>query len=162
MLKITRAEILSAEVDDEPGGLARTLKAIADYGANLDCIVSRRCPDKPGKGVVFVSAPNRKKMYETPDQAGYHTLDRIPTLKVEGSDRPGLGAELTQIIGDTGVNMRGLTANKIGHKFACFIGFDSEEDRNTAETALSAYATHQSRWHRRLKGKITERERSAK
>jgi len=154
MLKIKRADILAAEVDDEPGGLARTLKALADFGANLDCVLARRKSEREGKGVVFVSAPNRKKLYESPDQAGFHSAERIPTLHVEGSDRPGLGAELTKLIGDAGISLRGLTANTVGHKFSCFIGFDSVEDRDKAESALREFAQRQSIWHRALNRKL--------
>lgn len=154
MMKITQTEILAAEVNDEPGGLALSLQALADFGANLDCVLARRRSGASGKGVVFVSAPNRKNLHETPDQAGFQSIQRIPTLKIEGTDRRGLGAEIAKIVGDQGVSMRGLTANTVGHKFSCFIGFDTTEDLKKAEAALSDFARRQSIWHRALRRKI--------
>ena len=152
--KVTRTDILAAEIKDEPGGLAMRLKALADFGADLDCVVARRRPDKKGEGIVFVSATNAKKLYDTPDQAGFQEATRIPTLKVEGPNRPGMGAELTKIIGDTKVSLRGLTVTTVDNKFSCFIGFDSVEDLETARTALEGHFQNQSLWHRALHRKI--------
>ncbi len=152
--KVTRTDILAAKVKDEPGGLAMTLKALADYGADLDCVVGRRRSDKKGEGVVFVSATNANKLYETPDQAGFHGVDRIPTLKIEGPNRPGMGAELTKVIGDAQISMRGLTVTTIGHKFCCFIGFDGVKDLETAQVALEKHFVKHSLWHRALHKKI--------
>jgi hypothetical protein len=49
-LKVTRMDVWTAEVDDKPGGLARALRALADYGANLEYVMARRRSDSPGKG----------------------------------------------------------------------------------------------------------------
>src|SRR3989442_13109458 len=55
-LKITRAVVWAADVEDRPGGLAEKLGALAQVGTNLDFILARRAPESPGMGVVF-SAP---------------------------------------------------------------------------------------------------------
>ena len=54
-LKITRAVIWAAHIEDRPGGLAEKLEALAQAGANLDFILARRAPESPGMGVVFVA-----------------------------------------------------------------------------------------------------------
>ena len=54
-MKIERAEVWAAEMNDQPGALAVKLKALADAGADLEFVIARRAPDKPGTGVVFLT-----------------------------------------------------------------------------------------------------------
>ena len=152
--KVTRAYVLAAELEDEPGGLVLRLKALADSGANLDCIVARRRPDKKGGGVVYVSTTNIKRLYKDAGEAGFVETPSAPTLKIEGPDRPGLGAELAKVIGDAKVSMNGLTATTTGHRFTCFIGFDTESDLESAKVALETRFVQHSRWHQALADKL--------
>ena len=48
-------DVWSAGIDDKPGGLAKVLSGLRDAGADLDFVIARRAPDKPGNGVVFVT-----------------------------------------------------------------------------------------------------------
>jgi len=54
-VKVTKTEVWVAEIDDQPGGLAQCLDTLASAGANLECVIGRRQPNKPGKGVIFVT-----------------------------------------------------------------------------------------------------------
>jgi hypothetical protein len=157
-LKVTKTDVWAAEISDKPGELALSLKALADFGADLDCVIARRQPEKPGKGIVFVSPLEPKHLSETPDQAGFHSAKSIATLKVEGPNKPGLGAELTKAIGDAGISMRGLSANVIGHKFVCYVGFDSTADADKAEKALKALNLKRPIWYRSKTKKPKEKE----
>ena len=58
---IRKVDVWAAEIDDRPGGLADKLEALAKAGASLEFIVSRRAPDKPGKGVVFLTPVRGEK-----------------------------------------------------------------------------------------------------
>jgi hypothetical protein len=51
-----------------------------------------------------------------------------PVHRVEGTDRPGLGARMTGAIADAGINLRGLSAAALGSRFAAYMAFDSPED----------------------------------
>jgi len=157
-LKVTRTDVWAAEINDKPGELGLALKALADFGADLDCVIARRQPGKPGKGIVFVSPLDPKHLSETPDQAGFHSAERIATLKVEGTNKPGLGGELAKAIGDARISMRGLSANVIGHKFVCYIGFDSAVEADKAEKVLEAYKQAHPTWYRSLARKPKEKE----
>jgi hypothetical protein len=119
------------------------MRALADCGANLEGVLARRESGKPGKGVVFVTPLEGREQLDRAKEAGFHPAQRVPTLKVEGIDRPGLGAELTKTIGGAGISMHGLTASIIGRKFVCYIGFDSVEDQEKAEKTLEPMT----RWH---------------
>lgn len=149
-IKMTHFDVWVAEIDDKAGGLAFRLRALADYGADLEYVNARPTPEQPGKGVVFVSSPDEKAMLANADQAGFRRATEKPLLKIEGTNEPGAGAKLTKAIADAGVSMNGLSANVIGHRFVCFAGFDSAQDRDKAETALKALAAHHWRlWPRR-------------
>ena len=57
---IKRVDVWAGEIADRPGGLAEKLSALSDAGANFEFLISRRAPDKPGSGVVFL-APSRER-----------------------------------------------------------------------------------------------------
>ena len=54
-LKATRVDTWAATIKDQPGGLAAKLEALAAAKVNLEFIIARRAPEKPGTGVVFVT-----------------------------------------------------------------------------------------------------------
>ncbi|HTZ21673.1 MAG TPA: hypothetical protein VMC06_12395 [Opitutaceae bacterium] len=137
-LKVTKTDVWLAKIQDQPGGLAKALETIAGAGANLDCVIARRQPNKPGTGVVFVTPLKGRRPLAAASAAGFKATQRIATLKVEGGDRPGFGAQLAQAVGAADVNMRGLTAAAIGSKFVCYLGFDNWRDANRAATAIRA------------------------
>lgn len=148
-LKMTHVNVWAAEIDDKPGALARTLRAIADDGADLECVIARRQPNKPGKGLLFVSPMPGRSVGGNADQAGFRIVTDVATLRIEGADAPGIGAKMAQTIAGTGVNMHGLSAMAFGRRFVCYVGFDSVADRDKAETALEALAGHDWRFWRR-------------
>jgi hypothetical protein len=139
-LKVTKTEVWAAEIQDQPAGLAQTLSAIAGSGASIECVIARRQPEKPGTGVVFVTPLKGKKALAAAAAAGFSETRRVATLKVEGDDRPGLGAQLAHAVGAAGVNLRGLSAAVVGRKFVAYLGFDGVDDAARAAAALRALA----------------------
>ena len=137
-LKVTKTDVWMAKIQDQPGGLAKVMKTIAGAGANLECVIARRQPGQSGAGVVFVTPLKGRRPLATATAAGFKATQRIATLKVEGGDRPGLGAQLAQAVGAANVNLRGLTAAALGRKFVCYLGFDNWRDANRAATAIRA------------------------
>jgi len=135
-LKLTKLDVWTTEIDDKPGGLARSLRAITDFGVDLEGVVARRHPDKPGKGILYVTpATGHVKLEDAPD-AALRRAPQVVTLKIDGTNSPGMGAKITRLIGDAGVSMHGLTAAVIGRKFVCFVGFDTVSDMDKAILAL--------------------------
>ena len=137
-LKVTKTDVWAAEIQDQPGGLAKVMGKIADTGANLECVIARRQPDKPGTGVVFIAPLTGKKALAAAASVGFHETRRIATVKVEGADRPGLGAQIAQAVGAANVNMRGLSAATVGRRFVAYLGFDNWEDAIKAAAAVKA------------------------
>jgi predicted amino acid-binding ACT domain protein len=139
-LKVTKTQMWAVEIQDQPGGLGKVLATIAEAGANLECVIGRRLADKPGAAVAFVTPLRGKKVLAAAAAVGFQEAQPIATLKVEGADRPGLGAQLTKAVGEAGVSMRGLSAAVVGRQFVCYLGFDNQDDANKAAAALRALA----------------------
>src|SRR5262249_17737015 len=53
--KLDRVHVWSGEVTDQAGGVAAKLALLAQAGANLEYIYTRRKADKPGYGVIYVA-----------------------------------------------------------------------------------------------------------
>src|SRR5713101_8224586 len=104
-------------------------------------VVARRQPDKPGAGVVFLAPLKARKTTEAAATAGLTPATGMAAFRVEGSDRPGLGAKMTSAIADAGVNMRGLSAAALGSRFVAYVAFDSVADAEKAAKAIRAATT---------------------
>ena len=139
-LKVTKMEVWSGEIRDQPGGLAGVLRELAATGASLEMLVARRQPDKPGSGIAFLAPVKGTKAIAAAAMAGLGPTAGVSALRLEGTDRPGLGAQMTGAIADAGVNLRGLSAAVIGGKFAAYLAFDSREDAERAAKAIRAVA----------------------
>ena len=135
-VKVTKVQVWAGDIVDQPGGLDSVLGRLADAGANLECVISRRQPEKPGTGVVFVTPIKGKKVQAAATEAGLKTADNIVTLRVEGSDKPGVGNQMTSALASAGINVRGVTAAVIGGKFVSYVALDSAEDASKATKAL--------------------------
>jgi hypothetical protein len=133
-LKVTKVDVWAATIEDRPGGLASKLEALARAGANLEFVIARRAPDRPGTGVVFAAPIKGARQVKAAEAAGFSKAAGMHSVRAEGSDKPGLGARLTADLADAGVNLRGLSAASIGKKCVVYLALDS------AETAARAMA----------------------
>jgi hypothetical protein len=135
-LKVTKVEVWAGEMPDHSGALAGLLEALAGARASVECVIARRQPDKPGSGVAFISPVKGKKVQEAARNAGIVPSMSIATLRVEGNDKPGLGAKMLRAVADAGVNLRGVSAAVIGSKFVAYFGLDNADDAAKAAKAL--------------------------
>lgn len=135
-LKATRNDVWMATIDDRAGGAADVLEALARAKVNLEMVFARRTPEQPGKGLIIVGPIKGKKAEQAALGAGLSRSDVMHGLRVEGADKPGLGAKITRALGNAGISFRGLTAHAIGKKFVCNIALDSAEDATRAAAAL--------------------------
>ena len=139
-LKVIKTVAWVAEINDQPGTLASCLGTLAAAGADLECVIGHRQPDKPGRGVIYVGPLKGRKVRKAAASAGFHASKRVATLRIEGVDRPGLGAKIARAVGAAGVNMRGVSAVAMGRTFVCNLGFDSKTDADKAARAIKHMA----------------------
>ena len=137
-LIVTKIDVWSGEIQDQPGGLTGVLRQLASASANLEMVVARRQPEKPGAGIVFLAPVKGRKATEAAATAGLSPATGMAALRVEGTDRPGLGAKMTTSIADAGINMRGLSAAALGSRFVAYVAFDSVADAEKAAKAIRA------------------------
>jgi len=135
-LKATRNEVWIATIEDRAGGAAAVLEALAKAKVNLEMVFARRLTEQPGKGMLIVGPIKGKKAEQAAIAAGIARTGVMHGLRIEGGDKPGLGAKITRALGDAGISFRGLTAHAIGRKFVCNIALDSAEDADRAAKLL--------------------------
>jgi hypothetical protein len=137
-LLVGREDVWAASIDDKPGALAATLSALTDAGADLDFIIVRRAPEKPGTGVVFVTPLRGDREVQAAAAAGFAVTSKLQSVRVEGPNAAGIATRLSKAIGDAGINMRGFSAAALGTRFVAHIGVDSAEDETAVVKLLTA------------------------
>lgn len=135
-LEVSKQDVWASSIEDRPGGLAAKVEALAAAGANLEFVIARRCPDKPGTGVVFLTPVKGAAQIRAAKKAGFEKCKSLYSLRVEGADKPGLGAKLTRALADAGVNLRGLSAAVVGRKCIIYLAFDGATDATKAARIL--------------------------
>jgi predicted amino acid-binding ACT domain protein len=136
-LLVEQVDVWAAPIQDKPGGVAKLLKALHQAGADLQFLIARRAPDKPGTGVVFVTPLQGEREVRAASQLGFNVTQSLLSIRVMGLDRAGILAELTEALADSGVNLRGLSASVIGSQFVAYLGVDSREDAIKAMDVLA-------------------------
>jgi hypothetical protein len=135
-LIVKRVEVWAASIKDQVGGLTRKLKGLKEAGADLDFVIARRTPEDPGKGVVFVAPLRGDREIAAASNLGFNVTRSVYAIRVDGDNRPGLAADVTQILAEAGITLRGFSAAVIGARFIFYIGFDSKDDAKKAVELL--------------------------
>ncbi len=135
-LIVERVNVWAATIRDKVGGLAYLLTGLRDAGADLDFIIARRSPEKPGTGVVFVTPLRGDREVAAAAELGFNVTNSVHSVRVEGENRPGVTAELTEKLAAEGISLRGLSVAVIGARFILYIGLDSAEDAVKAADIL--------------------------
>ena len=99
-----------------------------DAGADLDFVIARRAPEKPGTGVVFVTPLRGDREVAAASTLGFNVTSSLKSLRIEGENKPGVAAAMTGKLADAGINLHGLSAAVIGTKFIIYISLDNAED----------------------------------
>jgi hypothetical protein len=133
---VRKVDVWTGEVADRAGGLASKLQPLAEAGADLGFVIARRQPHERGKGVVFVGPLAGSKQARAAQAAGLKKATDVVALQVEGPNTAGAGYEITRILADAGINLRGLSAGVTGRRFVAFLAFDSPTDAGNAARLL--------------------------
>jgi len=135
-LEVTQVEVWAASIDDQPGGLADKLEALATAGANLEFVIARRAPEKPGTGVVFVTPIEDAAEISAAKAAGFSQTESLHSVRAAGPDAPGRGVQITKALAGAGINLRGLSAASMGGQCVVHLALDSGADAAKAEEIL--------------------------
>ncbi len=135
-LMVERVDVWAATIPDKPGGLAGVLATLREAGADLQFIIARRAPEKPGTGVVFVTPLQNDREIRAAAVAGFNVTRTLHSVRVMGPDRPGIAAQLTQNLAEGGINLRGFAACVIRTEFVAYLAVDSLDEANKAIAIL--------------------------
>ena len=119
------------EIENQMGTLASTLDPVAKAGANLRVLMGYRYPGNESRAAIELYPVSGTKVTAAAMEASL-AASSIPTLLVEGDDKPGLGLAIAKAIADAGINMAFFVAQVVGRKYSAVIGFDSDADAKTA------------------------------
>ena len=134
--KLDRVHVWAGEVADQAGGVAGKLALIAQAGANLEYIYTRRQPEKPGSGMLYVAPITGPMAVRAAKSAGLHEVNSPIVLRVEGDNSAGLGFRLTQQWAVEGLSLHGLMMSVLHDKFVGYVSFDTIADANRAAAIL--------------------------
>ncbi|MBN1124046.1 MAG: hypothetical protein JXA82_03500 [Sedimentisphaerales bacterium] len=127
-LEITRVDVWIAKIKDRPGGLSEKMAILSRAGVNLEFMIARRAPEKPGNAVVFVTPIKGAKQAAAAKKAGFRKSKNLHAVRIAATDKPGLGTQVTQAIGEAGISMRGASGAAIGKKAIMHLAFDKSTD----------------------------------
>lgn len=130
-IKVKSITLWRREVENRPGALAETLEPLARGGADLQVVMGYRQPGAEGQAILELYPVSGKKAAKAAGAAGL-SASTIPTLLVEGDNRPGIGHAMVRAIADAGININFLVAQTIGRRFSAVFGFQTEADAKTA------------------------------
>jgi hypothetical protein len=127
------------DVDNKTGVLAQTLEPLAQAGADLRVVMGYRYPGNEAKAAIELYPVSGKRVAAAAAEVGL-AASSIPTLLVEGDNKPGLGHRIAQAIAEAGVDLSFLVAQVIGRRYAAIIGFGSDADAEKAATLIKKAA----------------------
>jgi UTP:GlnB (protein PII) uridylyltransferase len=127
-MKVAVVDVWAASIKDRAGGLAEKLAILAKAGAQIEFVVARRAPEKPGTGVVFLTPLKGARQAAAAKKAGFRKTHSLRGVRVTGADRPGIGGKLTGALAEHRISLRGLSAAVIGKQFVAHFAFDRASD----------------------------------
>jgi len=137
---VKRITLWRGDLPNEPGALAAALRPLSEAGVALTVAMAYKVPGDHTKAVVELY-PIAGRKAQNAARAGGLSPSEIPTLLVEGDDRPGLGASLAQAVAARGINMSFLVTQVVGRKYVSVFGFDSDADAKAAAAILRKAGT---------------------
>ena len=135
-VEVSKVDVWSGDIEDRCGGLSEKIEAVTEAGADLEFVIARRAPDRPGMGLVFMAPLRGAAQAKAAKAAGLAKDPRVYTLRIEGPSRLGFGAKVTRAIAEAGINMRGMSGTALGRRCAIYISFDNSTDADRARRVL--------------------------
>ncbi len=130
-VKVKSVTLWRRDTENRPGRLAETLEPLARAGADLQVLMGYGYPGELGRAAIELYPVSGKRATAAALGAGL-SASPIPTLLVEGDNRPGLAHAIARAIAEAGINISFLVAQSIGRKYSAIFGFQTEADAKIA------------------------------
>jgi hypothetical protein len=128
------------EIENQPGTLASTLKPFASEGADLQVVMGYCYPGNKTKAAIELYPVVGRKLAAAAEGGGLKAA-AIPTLLVQGDNKPGLGHIIAQAFADAKINLDFFVAQVIGRRYSAVIGFESNDDAKKAAALIKKTAS---------------------
>jgi hypothetical protein len=135
--KFDQIHLWSGPVADTAGGVAAKLAQLAQAGANLEYVYTRRIPDRPGTGILYVAPVTGPQQVRAARAAGLNETHEPIVRRIEGDNEAGLAHRLTQQWAIASISFHSLTMAVLGSKFIGYASFDTVDDANRAAQILA-------------------------
>ncbi len=135
-LKVSRVDLWTASIDDRAGGAADKLEPLSKAGANFEFVFSRRTPEQPGRGMLFVTPVKGTKVVQAAQAAGFTKPENLHSVRIEGANKPGVTVKVARALANAGISFRALSATGIGSKFVSYVALDTVEEAAKAVSLL--------------------------
>ena len=135
--KLDRVHVWSCEIADQAGGTASKLAVLAQAGANLEYIFTRRQLEKPGTGILLAAPITGAAQVRAARSAGLAETQDPVVMHFEGDNQAGLAHRLTQQWALAGINLQGMTMSVLANRFVGYAAFDTVADANRAAQILA-------------------------
>jgi hypothetical protein len=122
------------DVENRSGALAQTLEPLAWAGVDLSVLMGYRHPGQ-NTATIELFPVSGKKAKAAAEAAGLSAA-AIPTLLVEGDNRPGTAHAASKAIADAGINLAFFLAQVIGRRYSAVLGFENEADAKRAASLI--------------------------
>jgi len=132
---VKKISLWRRETENKTGLLALTLEPLAKAGADLSVVMGYRLPGNEAKAAIEIYPLAGKKVTAAATERGL-AASRIPTLLVEGDNKPGMAHKIAQAIAEAGVDLSFFVAQTIGRKYSAVIGFANDGDAKKAATLI--------------------------
>jgi len=130
-ITVKEIELWRTEAQNQPGVLAATLAPLANAGSDLQIVMGYRYPGNETKAAIEVFPVKGKKPTAAAESAGLKPT-AIPTLLIEGDNKPGLGHSIADGLAGAGINISFLMAQVIKGRYSAVIGFEAAGDAKKA------------------------------
>jgi hypothetical protein len=120
---VDRVDVWLGSLPDSPGELGKVLGTLSQAGARLEFLFAR--PKEAGQAVCFLAPVQGAAQCRVAKNAGFAKW--ASALRVQGSNKAGLAAKISQTLGEAGINMQGVSAMGMGNRCLFYIYLKKED-----------------------------------
>lgn len=136
--EIGRVDVWAGEVQNHPGELAKLLTALRAAGVDLESAILRPAAPLSGVGVLFVAPLIGQRQQTAAGKVGLRRTSSIHAVRIAGPDRPGLLAEIAELLAGEGINVSGLSSTAIEQRSVHYFRFEAARHADRAVEVLKS------------------------
>jgi len=101
---INKVDVWATDIPNRAGTLSSVLEGVSNAGAQLEFLIARKVDDSTSR--VFAAPIKGPKQQRAAASVGLARAAGMHSLRIEGPDRAGLGAKITNAVAEKGINLR--------------------------------------------------------